>query len=77
VKIRIAGPLAGPGPHGQIESWGPGQVVEVDDDDEAAVAWAKGWAKGPYGELIEIDKPAPDAKAKPAAQGPKPAPPKR
>jgi len=55
VRIVIHGPLAGPGWAGgpALESWGPDQVVEVDDRNAKAVAWARGWAATPHATLVE------------------------
>jgi len=39
MKVKMLGPIAGVGPDGSITSWGPDQVVDVDDDDKAAVAF--------------------------------------
>ena len=43
MKIVIHGPLAGYGPDGTIHSWAPDTVVEVDDRNDKAVAWARSW----------------------------------
>jgi hypothetical protein len=80
VKIIIHGPLAGPGPHGgpALQSWGPDQLVEVDDGDKVAVAWARGWAATDHATLVEDaaeDKPkehkaAAEAPHEPEKRGP-------
>lgn len=71
MRIVMHGPMAGPGPHGQISSWAPNEVVEVDDDDEQAVAWAKGWLQTDY---AHADKPAkPEPKPVEKVEPPKPA----
>lgn len=65
MKIIMHGPMAGYGPHGQIESWGPDQEVTVDDGDKKAVEWARGWV-GMGATLLE-DVKQKEAKAPPAA----------
>ena len=44
--LQVKGPLAGYGPRGVIESWGPGETVTVDDDDLNALLWAEGLVAG-------------------------------
>lgn len=58
MKVVIYGPLSARNHLGEMVGFAPDQLVEVDDDDEKAVAWARGWASTPHGELVE------DAKAK-------------
>jgi hypothetical protein len=70
VKIIIHGPLAGAGWAGgpALESWGPDQAVEVDDRNEKAVAWARGWAATPHATLVEdVAAPEPEAVKEPRA----------
>jgi hypothetical protein len=45
VKIMLPGPMAGPGPDGPMEGWGPNAVRELDDSNPRHVAWAEGWLK--------------------------------
>jgi hypothetical protein len=76
VKVIIHGPISARDHKGQMVGWAPDQEVEVDDNDEAAVAWAKGWADTPHGTLVE------DAKTKtrepePAKEPAKPEPPRQ
>jgi hypothetical protein len=68
VKVVIHGPISARDHLGQMVGYGPDQQVEVDDSDEKAVAWAKGWADTPFGTLVE------DVAAKEPA---KPEPPKQ
>lgn len=72
MKIIIHGPLAGYGWDGSpaLQSWGPDQVVEVDDRNAKAVAWARGWVDTPYAELVEdvAIRETKETKAPPAAQ---------
>jgi hypothetical protein len=65
VKIIIHGPLAGPGWDGSpaLQSWGPDELVEVDDRNARAVAWARGWLDTPYAELVEDAKEAKETRA--------------
>jgi hypothetical protein len=58
VKIVMHGPLAGPGPHGAMEGWGPNQVIEIDDQDQTAVAWAEGWLE--MGATPYVEPPPPE-----------------
>lgn len=55
MKIIIHGPLAGKGWDGSaaLKSWGPDQLVEVDDRNPKAVAWARGWLGTRYATLVE------------------------
>jgi hypothetical protein len=72
VKIIIHGPLAGPGWDGSpaLQSWGPDQLVEVDDRNAKAVAWARGWVDTPYAELVEdVKEKEPKAPAPPVNRG--------
>lgn len=62
MRISIPGPQAGYDWDGHIVSFAPGSVVEVDDGNEKAVAWAKSWL-GMGATLVEDD-------AKPAASTP-------
>lgn len=43
MKILMPGPLAGYGWQHTIESWAPGQVVDLPDDNKQAVAWGRAW----------------------------------
>jgi hypothetical protein len=71
VKIIMHGPIAGPDWHGgpALGSWAPDQLVEIDDKNAKAVAWARGWvAMGAT--LVEdapADKPKPE---EPEKRGP-------
>jgi hypothetical protein len=65
MKIIVHGPAAGPGPHGLIESWAPGQEVEVDDSDRQAVTWARNFAATPLATLVEDVAPKTPRAAKP------------
>lgn len=58
VKIQMPGPMAGPGWSGAIESWAPNQVVEVDDGNSKAVAWARGWLEMGAVLVEDVAKPA-------------------
>ena len=40
LRLTVNGPVAGYGPRGMVESWGPNQDVDVDDADPVAAAWA-------------------------------------
>ena len=60
MKVKMLGPIAGVGPDGSITSWGPDQVVDVDDDDKTAVAFYQARVKD--GVAVLIDELA-DAKA--------------
>jgi hypothetical protein len=80
VKITIHGPLSGRDWNGQMVGWAPDTLIEVDDRDEKAVAWAKGWAATPHATLVEDVKakaekePAKEpAKAEPKAAAKEPA----
>jgi len=70
VKIVMHGPIAGYGPHGAIESWGPDTPVDIDDRDKTAVAWAKAWLNM-GATLVEdvAEKPAKATPHKAAASG--------
>jgi len=67
VKIVMHGPMAGPDWNGQIASWGPDTLVEVDDSDEKAVAWCKGWVAMGADLVEDVAKP----KAEPVKAEPK------
>lgn len=54
----MPGPLAGYGWQGAIESWAPGQVVEIPDGNAKAVAWARGWLEM-GAQLVEDVSPPP------------------
>jgi hypothetical protein len=56
VKILMPG-LAGPDWDGHIVGWAPGHVTEIPDDNEKAVAWARGWLQM-GAELVEDVAPA-------------------
>ncbi len=58
VKIRMPGPAAGYGWQRTIESWAPGQVVELPDDNEQAVTWGRAWL-GMGAELVTDAPPPP------------------
>ena len=72
MKIVIHGPLAGygpDGPAGEMQSWGPDSLVELDDGDEKAVAWGRGWLDTPHATLVEdvkTKKAEPARKAEPS-----------
>lgn len=53
MKIVVHGPAAGPDHQGLIQSWAPAQVVEVDDSDKKAVAWARKFASTPLADIAE------------------------
>jgi hypothetical protein len=53
MKVKVHGPAAGYGPSGTIDSWSPDQLVEVDDDDKVAVAWARKVVGSDLAELVE------------------------
>lgn len=69
MKIIIHGPISARDHLGQMVGFAPDQVVEVDDNDEAAVAWAKGWADTPHGTLVEDTKKT--RQAEPAREQPR------
>ncbi len=54
MKIIIHGPAAGYSWDGVIRSWGPDETVEIPDDNEQAVAWARS-----HGDVLEDAPPAP------------------
>ena len=60
---------AGAGPHGLIESWVPGQDVEVDDGDKQAVAWARMMVDAGGAAMVE-DVPVKETKAPAPAAAP-------
>lgn len=41
MKITMNDTAAGLDWHGMIESWVPGQLIEISDADKKAVAWAR------------------------------------
>ena len=53
MKIIIHGPAAGYFWDGTIHSWGLDELVEIDDSNEQAVAWARSKADSPLGEIVE------------------------
>jgi hypothetical protein len=59
VKIVMHGPLAGPDWHGNIRSFAPDETLEVDDSDEKAVAWCKGWVAMGATLVEDVAAPAP------------------
>lgn len=69
MKIQMPGPIAGPGWSGAIESWAPNQVVDVDDANAKAVAWARGWLEMGAVLVEDVAKPAkPPASTQPATR---------
>jgi len=66
MQVKVFGPMAGPGPHGDIVSWAPNAVVEVDDADKDAVAFYRGLVKVGIAEILEEPKTV-KAAATPAA----------
>jgi hypothetical protein len=64
MQVKVFGPMSGLGPTGDIVSWSPNQVVEVDDSDATAVAFYEGLIAAEVAELLEATK------ASPAAAGP-------
>jgi len=53
MKVKMLGPIAGVGPDGSITSWGPDQVVDVDDDNKTAVAFYTARVKDGVAVLID------------------------
>ena len=53
MKVKMHGPIAGVGPDGSITSWGPDQVVDIDDDDKPAVTFYKALVKDGVATLID------------------------
>lgn len=53
MKVIVHGPAAGYGPKGTIDSWVPNELVEIDDGDETAVAWARLRLETGMCELVE------------------------
>ena len=52
---------AGPDWNGNIVSWAPNAEVDIDDHNEKAVAWARGWVDA-GAELVEdVARPKPSA----------------
>lgn len=41
MKITMQQVSAGIGPTGMVDGWNPGDVVNIDDSDKKAVAWAR------------------------------------
>jgi hypothetical protein len=56
MQVKVFGPMAGPGPHGDIVSWAPNAIVDVDDGDEDAVAFYRGFVKAGIAEVLEEPK---------------------
>jgi ABC-type amino acid transport substrate-binding protein len=57
MKVKMFGPLAGTGPDGMIRSWGPNEIVQVDDDDAATVAYYQSRIDAGVGELVDESGP--------------------
>jgi hypothetical protein len=77
MQVKVFGPMAGPGPRGAIVSWAPNQVVDVDDGDEDAVAFYRGFVEAGVAEVIEEPaKAAASTKAAASADDELPPPPK-
>ena len=66
MKIIIHGPLSGRDHTGQMVGWAPDSEVTVDDSNEAAVAWAKGWADTPHATLVTDVAAKPEPAKEPA-----------
>jgi len=67
MQVKVFGPMAGPGPTGDIVSWAPNAVVDVDDGDKTAVAFYRGFVKAGIAEVIEEPaKPSPATSPPPA-----------
>jgi hypothetical protein len=58
VKIIMPG-LAGPDWDGHLVGWAPGHVVDIDDGNEKAVAWARGWLEMGASLVEDVAKPPP------------------
>jgi hypothetical protein len=56
MKVKVHGPMAGPGPLGNIISWAPNQIVEVDDTDETAIAFYRGFINAGIAEMVDEPK---------------------
>lgn len=56
MKVRMVGPTSGYGPNG-YQSWAADEVVEIDDGDQATVAWYRNHCAGGGGTILEDVKP--------------------
>jgi len=74
MQVKVFGPMAGPGPRGDIVSWAPNQVVDVDDADKDAVGFYRGLIKAGIAELLEEAKAAKATAAPTSTTGPEPPP---
>jgi hypothetical protein len=70
VKITVHGPASGYGPDGMLHSWA-NDLVEVDDGNKKAVAWARMFVDSGAATLVEDVKEA-KAPPPPAARQDKP-----
>jgi hypothetical protein len=68
VKIQMPGPIAGYGWQGTIESWAPGQVVDLPDDQKKAVAWGRAWLDMGAALVEDVAKPAEPPRTQPAGR---------
>lgn len=68
MKVTMHGPMSGVGPAGIIQSWGPNEVVTVDDADEAAVEFYRSKIAAGSATLIAEPTAAPESPAPPAAE---------
>jgi hypothetical protein len=57
MKVQVTSPGSGYGPHGMV-SWAPDAVLDIDDGDEKAVAFYRGWIEAGRATLVEDAKPA-------------------